>query len=79
MTMERRCYTNKQHSRREYLEISGISASVADNGFESNVLKILEKIDVPIDHSFVEDCNCSPSKGAPEDVITKLNCRNVHL
>ena len=30
ITMERRCYTNEQYSRREYLEISGLPANVAD-------------------------------------------------
>ena len=31
VTMERRCYANKQYSRKECLEISGIAASVAGN------------------------------------------------
>ena len=56
--MERRYCANEQYSRRECLEISGIPASVADNGFESKVLEILEEIDVPIDTSLVEDCHC---------------------
>ena len=30
LTIERRCYANKQYSRRECLEIWGIPASVAD-------------------------------------------------
>ena len=41
LIMERRCYANKQYSRRECLEISGIPASVADKDLESNVLEIL--------------------------------------
>ena len=61
--MERRCCANGQYSRRECLEISGISASVADNDLEPKVLEILEEIDVPIDLSLVEDCHRLPSKG----------------
>ena len=75
VTMGRRCYANEQYSRRECLEISGIPESVANNGLESNVLKILEEIDVPINPTFVEDCHRLPSKGSPVKVIIKLNRR----
>ena len=34
VTIERKCYANKQYARKEYLEMSGIPASVADNGLE---------------------------------------------
>ena len=57
VTMQRRCYANEQHSRRECLEISGTPASVADKDLESKVLEILEEIDVPIDPTLVEDCH----------------------
>ena len=60
LTIERRCYANKQYSRRECLEIWGIPASVADRDLESNVLEILEEIDVPIDPTLVEDCRRLP-------------------
>ena len=40
--MEGRYCANEQYSRRECIEISGIPASVADNGLESKVLEILE-------------------------------------
>ena len=67
--MERRCYANEQYSRRECLEISGILASVADNGLESNVLEILEEIDVPIYPTLIEDCHRLPFKGSPKKVV----------
>ena len=77
--MERRCYANEQYSRRECLYISGIPASVADNGLESKVLEILEEIDVPIDLNLVEDCHRLPSKGSPKKVVIKLNLRkDIH-
>ena len=53
VTMERRCYANEQYSGSEYLEISGIPASVADNDLESKALEILEKIDIPVDPTLV--------------------------
>ena len=77
VTMERRCYANEQYSRRECLEISGISASVADKDLESKVLEILEETDVPIDPTLVEDHRL-PSKGSPKKVVVKLNRKNIH-
>ena len=71
VTMKRRFYATEQYSRRDYLEIWGVSASVADNDIESKVLEILEEIDVPIDPTLVEDCNRLPSKGTPKKVIIK--------
>ena len=73
--MERRCYANEQYSRRKCLEISGIPASVADNGLESKFLEILEEIDIPIDPNLVEDYHRLPSKSSPKKVIIKLNRR----
>ena len=73
--MGRKCYANEQYSRTEFLRISGIPASVADNDLESKVLEILEETDVPIDPTLVEDCHHLPSKGAPKKVIIRLNRR----
>ena len=55
--MGRKCYANEQYSRTEFLRISGIPASVADNDLESKVLEILEETDVPVDPTLVEDCH----------------------
>ena len=73
MPIERRCFANDQNSRRKSLEISGISASVADNGLGSKVLGILETFNVPIDPSLVEDYHSLPTKGSPKKVIIKSN------
>ena len=75
MTMERWYYANKQCSWREYIEISGIPASLADNGLKSKVFEVLKEISVPIDPSLVEDFHRLPSKGLPKKVILKLNRR----
>ena len=73
--MERRCYAKEQYSRRKCLEISGIPASAADNGLESNILEILEEIDIPIDPNLVEDYHRLLSKSSPKKVIIKLDRR----
>ena len=73
--MERWYYANKQCSCREYIEISGIPASLADNGLKSKVFEVLKEISVPIDPSLVEDCHHLHTKGLPKKVIIKLNRR----
>ena len=75
MTIERKCYAKKQYSWRECIEISGIPASLVDNGLKSKVFEILKEINVPIDPSLVDDCHCLPSKDLPKKVIIKLNRR----
>ena len=79
MAMEKRCYANEQYSRREYLEILGIAANVADNDIQSKVLEILDETNVPIDPTLVEDCHHLPFKDLPKKVMIKLNCRkDIH-
>ena len=70
MTMERWYYAKKKCSWREYIEISGIPASLAHNGLKFPCFK---RISVPIDPSLVEDCHRLPSKGLPKKVIINLN------
>ena len=78
MTKERWYYANKQCSWREYKEISGIPASLADSGLKSKVFEVLEEISIPINPSLVEDCHRLPSKGLPKKVIIKLNhCKDI--
>ena len=76
--MERWYYTNKQCSWREYIEISGIPASLADNGLKSKVFEVLKEISTPIDPSLFEDSHRLPSKGLPKKVI-KLNRRKAFV
>ena len=75
VTIERTCYYNKQCSGRKCLEISGIAASVADNGIASRILEILEEIDVSIDPALVGDCHHLTFHDWPEKVMIKLNRR----
>ena len=73
--MDRWYYANKQCSLREYIEILGIPASLADTGLKSRFFEVLKEISVPIDPSLVEDFHRLPSKGLPKKVILKLNRR----
>ena len=44
--MERWYYANKQCSWREYIEISGIPASLVHNGLKSKVFEVLKEISI---------------------------------
>ena len=65
VVLERKCHANEQYSRRECLEISGISAEVRDKDIEKKVLEILDVIDAPVNTDLVEDCHSITSKGSP--------------
>ena len=44
VALERQCWANAQYSRRECLEIVGVSHSVDDNSFEERLFKFLKKL-----------------------------------
>ena len=46
--LERQCWMNEQHVKREYLEIPCVPESVADDDLERKVLNLAEKIDVEV-------------------------------
>ena len=70
--LERQCWANKQYSRRECLEISGVPESVTDNDLEGKVLKLLEKIDVEVHPDHIEACHWIKPNAGPKNVITKM-------
>ena len=72
---EQKRFANKQYSRRDCLEISGIPPNVKDNELKTKILSILEEIDAPVDPGLVEDCCCLPSKRNTKKLILKLNRR----
>ena len=75
-TLEQKCYENEQYSRRECLEISGISGSIADNALEETVLDFFSKCKAPVDPSNVEDGHrLKSTNNAPQKVIMKLSKR----
>ena len=70
--LERQCWANKQYSRCECLEISGVPASVTDNDLEGKVLKLLEKIDVEVHHDHIKACHWIKPNAGPKKVIIKM-------
>ena len=54
VNMERQCWANAQYSRRECVEIVGITTSVPDNELEETFCKIADKVEVKIDDRDIE-------------------------
>ena len=73
--LERQCWANKQYSRRECLEISGVPESVTDNDLEGKVLKLLENIDVKVHPDHIEACHWINSNAGPKKVVIKMSRR----
>ena len=67
--LEQKSWSNEQYSRRECLEISGLSSSTEDSQLEGTVLQILEKMDVKVDSLNVEDYHWLKTNGSSEKVI----------
>ena len=61
--LERKCHANEQHSRRECLEVSGISAEVADKDIEKKCWRFW------IQSELFEDCHRIPSKDPPKKLF----------
>ena len=75
VVLERKCYANEQYSRRDCLEMLGITAKVGDKDIEKKVLEILDAIDTPVETDLVKDCHRIPSKSSPKKVILKRSRR----
>ena len=71
VALERQCWGNSQYSRRECLEIIGISDSISNDDLEETIIKIFDKLDVAINPSNIEDCHWLKSNG-PKKVIIKF-------
>ena len=55
--MEKECWTNAQYSRRECVEIVGITTSVPDNQLEETFCKIIDKVGFRINDRDIEHCH----------------------
>ena len=69
VSLERHCWSNFKHSRRECLELSGLPASLENSELEDTALKLFKKLDLEIDSSNIEDCHWLPSKGQKRVII----------
>ena len=73
--VERKCAANEQYSRRECLEISGISGSISNNNLEETVLKIFNETGVTVNSRDVKACHHLNQKANPKKVMIKLSKR----
>ena len=70
---ERVTSLERQCSRRECLELTGIPETSGNNTLESTVFEIFEKLEVKVDLSNAEDCHWIRSKNGPKRVIAKVS------
>ena len=61
--MEKKYTTNAHYSRREYVEIVGISTSVLDKQPEETFCNIVKKVGVKINDRDIESCHRVGSEG----------------
>lgn len=61
-TTEKHCWEIAQYSRRDTLEVVGISNSVDSSAFEEMMRGALKKIGVETDEQDVETCHCLQEK-----------------
>ena len=67
------CWANAQYSRRECIEVAGIPSTVSDNNLENKILKIFDKLGVPINPNNIEACH--RIKKGSDRTIVKFNKR----
>ena len=75
IVLERKCWSNEQCSRREYLEISGIPSDAEASKLEETLLKVFEKLDVDVDPKNAEYCHWLKTRNSTKKVIIKLSKR----
>ena len=75
--LERKCWENERHSRKECVEISGIPQSIEQIDLEKTVLNVFDKIDAPVDPQNIEACHRlkSDDNGRSNKVIVKFSKR----
>ena len=60
ISLQRQCWSNGQYSRRECLEITGLTDDFNNDDLEEKALMIFEKLEVTVDSSNIEDCHWLP-------------------
>ena len=73
--VDRKCWENEQHSRREFIEISGIPQSIEQIDLERTILNVFDKIGAPVDPQNIEACDRlkSDDNGRSNKVIFKFS------
>ena len=73
--LERECCKNKQYSRHECLEISGIRNGTPDSQLEDKVREVFDKIDSAVKSKNIKACHRIKTKHGGSRVIIKLSKR----
>ena len=73
--LEWKSWENEQYSKRECIEISGISQSIEQLDLEKTLLNVFDKIDAPVDPQTIEACHSlkSDDNGRSNKVIVKFS------
>ena len=73
--LEWKSWESKQYSKRECIEISGISQSIEQLDLEKTLLNVFDKIDAPVDPQTIEACHSlkSDDNGRSNKVIVKFS------
>ena len=73
-TIEKQCWANVQHSRRECLEISDIPSSVSENDLEDVVCQAITEASIEVSDKDTKDCH---QVGKRSTTIVKFCKRKV--
>ena len=57
VTLERQCWANAQHSRKECLEVVSIPRQVDEKDLEAKMMSIFQKVDCTIAPEFIDGCH----------------------
>ena len=77
LNMQRQCWANAQYSRRECVEIEGITTSVPDE-LEETFCKIVEKFGIKNNDREIESCYRAGTQGRTIVKFThRKNCRQL--
>ena len=71
VALETQCWENRQYSRLECLEITGVTDSISNDDLEETTIKNFDKLDVATDPSNIENRRWLKSNG-PKKVIIKF-------
>ena len=75
VTLERQCWANVRYSRKECVEVVGISRQVDDKHLEAKVLSVFQKVGCTTAPEFIDDCH---RLGKNNDwIIVKFTRRKV--
>ena len=77
ISLEHQCWSNSQYARRQCLEITGLHDNINNEDLEEKAPMILEKLEVIVDSSNVEDFHWLSSNGKKKFII-KLS-RNARM